>query len=117
MQCNGLARKAGELVCALYDSAESFPSEDEVFAASYARVDGSSVRCRFEGIVRGRYAVAVFHDEDGDRKLKTILGIPREGYGFSNDARPSRFGPPKFSQAAFDFDGKSKQIVINIKYP
>ena len=97
--------------------AESFPSEDKVFAASYARVDDSSVKCRFNGIPRGRYAVAAFHDEDGDRKLKTVLGMPREGYGFSNDARPSRLGPPKFSQAAFNFDGASKQTVINIRYP
>ncbi len=117
VQCNGLARSAGEVVCALYDSEESFPSEDKVFAASYARVDGPSVTCRFDGVPRGRYAVAMFHDEDGDRKLKTFLGMPREGYGFSNDAPPSRFGPPKFSQAAFDFDGDSKRIVINVKYP
>ena len=117
VQCQGLARKAGEIVYALYDSAESFPSEDKVFAATYARVDDSSVKCRFNGIPRGRYAVAAFHDEDGDRKLKTVLGMPREGYGFSNDARPSRLGPPKFSQAAFNFDGASKQTVINIRYP
>ena len=73
--------------------------------------------CRFEGVAAGRYAAAVFHDEDGDRKLKTVLGMPREGYGFSNDARPGTFGPPKFETAAFDFDGSSKRVTIRLTYP
>jgi len=61
--------------------------------------------------------VAAFHDEDGDRKLRTVLGIPREGYGFSNDARPGTFGPPKFAAAAFDFDGTTTRVTVRIHYP
>ncbi|MBV9750141.1 MAG: DUF2141 domain-containing protein, partial [Acetobacteraceae bacterium] len=35
----------------------------------------------------GTFALAVYHDEDGDRKLKrNAIGMPREGYGFSNNA-------------------------------
>jgi len=117
VECVDLARDAGEVVCALYDRAEAFPSEKSVFAASYVRVEGPRAICRFEEVPAGRYAVAVFHDEDGDRKLKKFMGLPREGYGFSNDAAPSTFGPPKFSAAAFDFDGKSKRVTIHIKYP
>jgi uncharacterized protein (DUF2141 family) len=117
VECVGLARAAGEVVCALYDRAEAFPSESDVYAASYARVSGDRAVCRFEGVPSGRYAVAAFHDEDGDRKLKKLMGMPREGYGFSNDARPSTFGPPKFPAAAFDFDGKAKRITVRIHYP
>ncbi len=117
VECVGLARDTGEIVCALYDDARAFPSEDRVFAGSYTQIDGGRGVCRFESVPAGRYAAAVFHDEDGDRKLKTVLGMPREGYGFSNDARPGTFGPPKFSAAAFDFDGKAKRITIRMRYP
>jgi uncharacterized protein (DUF2141 family) len=58
-----------------------------------------------------------FQDEDDSGKLKTDeLGIPTEGYGFSNNAHGSS-GPPKFGQAAFDFDGKSdKTISFSLNY-
>jgi uncharacterized protein (DUF2141 family) len=117
IECVGLARDTGEVVCALYDRAEAFPSEDEVYAGSFARIEGGRAVCRFDSVPAGRYAAAVFHDEDGDRKLKTVLGMPREGYGFSNDARSRALGPPKFSDAAFDFDGKAKRITITVRYP
>ena len=117
VECVGLARTTGEVVCALYNRAETFPSESNVYAGSQARVDGDRAVCRFEAIPSGRYAVAAFHDEDGDRKLKRFMGMPREGYGFSNDARPSTFGPPPFSAAAFDFDGTTKRITVRIRYP
>ena len=55
---------------------------------------------RFEGLKAGRYAVAMYHDVDGDESLDTnMLGIPREPYGFSNNA-VGRFGPPSFDDAA-----------------
>jgi uncharacterized protein (DUF2141 family) len=40
--------------------------------------------------------------------------VPTEGFGFSNDAQGAG-GPPKFAQAAFDFDGQAaKTIVIHL---
>jgi hypothetical protein len=42
----------------------------------------------------GYYAVALFHDENDDHHLNTnALGIPTEGYGFSNNPT-LYFGPP-----------------------
>ncbi len=117
VECVDLRYDQGEVVIALYDRAESFPRENGVRAGAYSAIEGRRARCRFEGIPAGRYAVAAFHDEDGDRKLRTVLGIPREGYGFSNDARPGTFGPPKFAAAAFDFDGTTTRVTVRIHYP
>ena len=50
---------------------------------------------------RGDYALAVIHDENGNARLDTIAGIPREGFGFSRNP-PIRFGPPRFAAARFD---------------
>lgn len=54
-----------------------------------------TMRVDFEGLAPGAYGVYVYHDENGNRKLDTggLLGLPIEGYAFSNDA-PVRFGPP-----------------------
>lgn len=117
VECVGLKHNEGEIVCALFDRADKFPKESGAYAGTYTPITDRRALCRFEGVAAGRYAAAVFHDEDGDRKLKTVLGMPREGYGFSNDARPGTFGPPKFETAAFDFDGSSKRVTIRLTYP
>ena len=55
---------------------------------------------RLEGLPAGSYAVAIIHDENGNRKLDTAFGIPREGFGFSRNPA-IRFGPPRFAAARF----------------
>jgi uncharacterized protein (DUF2141 family) len=63
------------------------------------------VRCDFEHVQSGTYALAVIYDENMNGKLDTNwLGIPIEGYGFSNDAK-GLFGMPSYSAARFPYDG------------
>jgi uncharacterized protein (DUF2141 family) len=60
------------------------------------------VRLRFDNLAAGEYAVRVFHDEDGDGEMKKSgIGLPKEGYGFSNRAK-ARFGPPGWKAIAVD---------------
>ncbi len=69
------------------------------------KVRNTEARCDFEDILPGTYALAVIHDENMNGKLDTNwLGIPIEGYGFSNDAK-GLFGAPSFSAARFPYDG------------
>lgn len=68
------------------------------------------------GIPAGRYAVQAFHDENANGNVdRALFGIPKEGVGFSNDAR-IRLGPPKFTDAVFVFDGQSKAITLKMRY-
>ena len=63
----------------------------------------------------GEYAVKVYHDENSNNELDTMMfGIPSEDYGFSNDATGS-FGPPEYKDAAFILNSPEKKITINIK--
>ena len=68
------------------------------------------------GIPAGRYAVQVFHDENNNGEVdRGLFGMPKEGVGFSNDARIG-LGPPKFADAVFAFDGNSKTIQLKMRY-
>ena len=49
-----------------------------------------------------KYAVAIYHDENDNNRFDTILAIPQEKFGFSNDAKVF-FGPPSFDEASFFF--------------
>jgi uncharacterized protein (DUF2141 family) len=68
------------------------------------------------GLKPGRYAVQAFLDENGNGEVdRGIFGMPKEGVGFSNDAK-IRFGPPKFAEAAFGYDGAGQAIHLNLRY-
>ncbi|MDB5725315.1 MAG: hypothetical protein JWQ16_2069, partial [Novosphingobium sp.] len=41
--------------------------------------------------------------------------IPKEGVGFSNDAK-IRLSPPKWAEAVFDYDGKPRTIRLKLRY-
>jgi len=55
-----------------------------------------------KGVPNGVWAVLVYQDENGNGELdRNLIGMPKEPYGFSRDAR-GRFGPPGFDDAAFE---------------
>ena len=69
----------------------------------------------FEKVPPGTYAISVFHDANENGKLDSnFAGIPKEGFGFSNNAM-GMFGPPSFGEAKFAFEGE-KKIEITLKY-
>ena len=73
-------------------------------------------RCDFEEVPPGTYAMAVVHDENMNGKLDTgLLGIPTEGYGFSNDAK-ALFSAPSFADASFRYDGGSIDLTMSLHY-
>ncbi len=70
----------------------------------------------FKDVAPGRYAIAVLHDENGNGKAdRAITMIPKEGFGFSRDAKV-RFGPPKFDEAAFDVAKGAQEMPIRMRY-
>jgi uncharacterized protein (DUF2141 family) len=63
----------------------------------------------------GKYAFKYFHDENSDEKLNTnFMGIPKEGYGFSNNAKGT-FGPPSFDKTVFEAT-KSDTLRCTVTY-
>jgi uncharacterized protein (DUF2141 family) len=69
----------------------------------------------FTDLPSGDYAVALFHDENGNRRLDRLAGIPTEGVGFSNNPR-LMFGPPRFTQARFAVTNKPVDERVRLKY-
>jgi len=70
---------------------------------------------RFEGLPHGDYALAVIHDENGNGKLDTFAGIPREGFGFSRNPA-IRFGPPHFAAARFALGNDAEIQQVRMRY-
>lgn len=105
----------GQVHVGVFDDPEAFPRGETVVGERVAARTGR-VMVRFPDLPAGRYAFAFYHDEDGDEQFdKTLLGLPVEGFGFSNDA-PLSLGPPSFVAAAVDFDGGSLTITASMRY-
>lgn len=114
----GIRNSAGTVDCALFESDQGFPIEVLLSATKVMvmKVRETHARCDFESIPPGTYALAVIHDENMNGKLDTnVLGIPREGYGFSNDAK-GWIGAPSFPAASFPYDGQNLEMTIRMHY-
>ncbi|MBU6157071.1 MAG: DUF2141 domain-containing protein [Alphaproteobacteria bacterium] len=114
VEVEGLAGNAGQVLVALHNNSETFPSGwSEAVAVERVPASGPVV-VRFRNVPPGRYAVMAVHDADGNgRMTKTWIGLPLEGFGASNN--PGALGPPRFRQAAFDVTG-DRTLVIRLVY-
>jgi uncharacterized protein (DUF2141 family) len=69
----------------------------------------------FAAVPPGDYVLAVIHDENGNAKVDTFLGIPREGVGFSRNP-PMKMGPPKYEAARFHVASGANEMDVTLKY-
>jgi uncharacterized protein (DUF2141 family) len=115
---NGIRNKTGEICFRVYDSEKGFPMRNSSeIKSGCTKITGNSVKKVFWGVQPGTYAVAVVHDQNGDKKLnKDFFGIPQEGFGISGNPIISiQTGTPKFQKASFTMT-KDTTINITIKY-
>src|ERR1700736_266067 len=114
---SGLRNDKGQVLCALFSSAEAFPTKaDKAVARLTAKIAERQAVCDFTGIAPGTYAVSVVHDENSNGKLdRNFIGMPREGVGASNDAK-GHIGPPKFGAASFAYRGGRLELKIHVNY-
>jgi len=113
-----IRNSTGTVACALFESPVGFPIEVLSSATNVMviKIRKTQARCDFEDIPPGTYAIAVIHDENMNGKLETNwLGIPTEGYGFSNDAT-GMIGVPSFSAASFPYDGRNLDLTMSLHY-
>ena len=109
----------GVLHLAIYNSKEVFESDRGDKPGSQPGIEEGTVEKIGKGTYKGSfeippgtYAIGVYIDENENEKLDTnFLGMPKEQYGFSNNARA--FGIPKFEAASFIID-KYKKVQIDL---
>ena len=116
VRVSGLNNDRGRVAVALFASAETFPDQRRALSGQLAKIENGRAAVRFAGLSPGRYAVAVLHDENENAKMDfNFLGMPLEGYGFSNDAS-APFGPPSFEAAAFRLKPRDSFVPVRVRY-
>lgn len=110
-----LRSEKGMLRVCLTAEPDNFPACVDDARAVTRSVPASQPAIVFDGLPPGNYAAAVIHDENSNKKLDTMLGIPREGFGFSRNPAFS-FGPPKFAAARFALGAEGSEQQIRMRY-
>ena len=111
---NNVEHEKGFIDVKIYTNKDSFLKEDQAAETIRKKPTKGETIVPFSKLHEGTIAVVVYHDEDGDGKLKTgFFWRPKEGFAFSNNYSPK--GPPKFKKAAINLI-HSKPVVIKLNY-
>ena len=110
-----LRNRKGDLHLCLTRRPAHFPDCRSDPGAVTRSIPATAGSIRIGGLAPGGYALAIFHDENRNRKLDMILGIPREGFGFSRNP-VVRFGAPKFRQVRIDLGPGFTREAVRMQY-
>jgi uncharacterized protein (DUF2141 family) len=109
IEVKGLKNSKGLVQIALYNHAAQFLRDQ--YATATVRINSGKAVAFFEALPKGSYAAAVFHDENSNAIMDKVFGIPKEAYGFSNNAK-GFMSAPKFDAAKFQLN---QDLTIEIK--
>ena len=116
VRITGLNNDKGRVAVALFASASDFPKQERALLGELTPIANKTAQVTFRNLRPGLYALAVLHDENQNSKMDfNFLGMPLEGYGFSNDAS-AMFGPPSFADAAFKLKARPSAVSIKMRY-
>lgn len=104
VEVQGVKSSIGNINIAIYNRSQGFLKFEEVFKVDRIAAKEATTNFKIMDLPNGEYAVAIFHDENGNDKLDTNwLGIPKESVAFSN-AKIKTFGPPSYKECAFNLN-------------
>lgn len=102
VEISGLRNNTGSIIYELFDQ-----KHKSLKRGINAIANAKSVIV-IDNLKSGKYGFCYVHDENNNKKLDTkMLGIPKEGYGFSNNAN-DKFGPPAFEKWVFELKDNTK---------
>lgn len=113
----GLRNDKGKVSLALYNKKEGFPTNArKALRTASVRPTSRTAVVTLNGLPPGEYAVVAMHDENENGKLDTgLMGIPKEGWGASNNPRVLTRAPT-FEEAKFRLDANRQQLTVKMRY-
>ena len=105
----------GDIRLSLYASPAEWPDNSTKDHDFVMKAQAGRVVFRLD-VPPGTYAVNGFHDENGNGKFDTsLVGIPEEGYFFSNDVRPF-LSAPGFEAVKFSVPPEGRAMTVHVVY-
>lgn len=118
VRVDGLRSRDGLIHFGLYgeNGADDFPDHSARLGGGRMPANRAPPVYVFRGLAPGKYALSMFHDENGNGKFdSTWFGLPTEGYGFSNDVM-GFLSAPSFAAASVTLGAEDKTVTITVNY-
>ncbi|MGB4857889.1 MAG: DUF2141 domain-containing protein [Dokdonella sp.] len=110
----GVREHKGMLSLAVYDSAATWDANVKTVAADQKAPDADQVTFHFTNLPAGKVAVMAMHDKNGNGKLDSnFMGMPTEGYGFSNNPKVMR--KAHFDEATVEVGKTPTTITLKLR--
>jgi uncharacterized protein (DUF2141 family) len=106
----------GQLIFGVFKQADGFPTEPKK-SVNWQIKPADAKTVIFEcQLPPGRYGASVLHDENNNGKMdKNGLGIPKEGYGVTNNPKP-KLRAATFEESLFDLPADGAALKISVQY-
>ena len=113
---DGFRNQKGDAGLSIFNSADGWPeNNDKSFQHGPHPFNGTSTTITLQ-VPPGRYAVVALHDENNNHKLdRNMFGIPKEGFGFSNNPKVL-LSAPSFDTAAIPVACPTTETTIHLIY-
>ena len=117
VDADGFRSDKGRAVVMLYNRPGTIPDKSLSHYAKriVTRIRHGKIRVRFRHLPPGRYAVSLFHDENGNGTIDKGLMLPTEGVGLSNFKSVNLFHPPSFKAASFELKS-DRSVPVHLIY-
>lgn len=114
VKISNLENVKGNLYIGWYNQSTTFRiNEKAIYREKITVNNQKELNVVFKNIPKGKYAIAVFLDENDNYKLdKNLFGIPKEKYGFSSNVLPT-LRPATYEESVFELN--QQNTIINIK--
>lgn len=115
---DGIKNTTGHIIITVYKNAEEFKAEKPFMLKTYSKQNMNNGKLKAPVYLpEGTYGIAVLDDKNKDNEMNyTMLGMPKEGFGFANYYH-SGFSYPKFSDFAFQHQkAKNKPATVKLRY-
>jgi uncharacterized protein (DUF2141 family) len=118
LKINNIKTYEGQFLVSLYPSEKGFPYEPtEYFTFDKKNIKSGSMSIKIPVKKTGAYAISVVDDINANMEMdKNFFGIPKEGFGFSNNASPRGMRPPSFEDAKLTVSQTGARTAIDLKY-
>lgn len=101
VRITNLEHTRGVVEIGLYDKGDNWPTPGKTYKMARPTISGNTATYVFKNLPNGDYAIASYHDENGDGCCnKNLIGVPTEAFAFSNNVRPF-LSAPSFKACRF----------------
>jgi len=112
-----IRNQLGQLAVGLYCSDAEWPYEPCLsYIFEKSKVEDGILEVDLTDLSTGSYALSVLDDENCSGAMEYFCGIPREGWGFSNNPPVLRLRAPSYEQCVFELGQEPGSLEIRLSY-